>query len=275
MKKNFLLIACAVALVLGFSSCGNPDAKITLNEDLKYIVNVIGDEDFFEPVAGVYPVTEVDEKLQVTIEFEKSKNTKSKKYTAIEFSFNPEDKDEHDIKFNNDYIEFHAENRQNALRELLNAQVGDHIKVTFSYMPTDKIAKKELLEKIYTTGSIVLYLDEDEEESDDNATKRNDDDEEELDSDDEEDDDTSDNTSSADWDAILDELENYVDKTITVCNKVNNGDMSAMSEYSSLIQSSQELSSKLAQGQGSMTAAQVARYTKISTKMANAAIKMQ
>jgi len=275
MKKSFLLIMCAVALVLGFSSCGNPDAKITLNEDLKYIVNVIGDEDFFEPVAGVYPVTEVDEKLQVTIEFEKSKNTKSKKYTAIEFSFNPEDKDEHDIKFNNDYIEFHAENRQNALRELLNAQVGDHIKVTFSYMPTDKTAKKELLEKIYTTGSIVLYLDEDEEESDDNAPKRNDDDEEELDSDDEEDDDTSDNTSSADWDAILDELENYVDKTITVCNKVNNGDMSAMSEYSSLIQSSQELSSKLAQGQGSMTAAQVARYTKISTKMANAAIKMQ
>ena len=279
MKKSFLLIMCAVALVLGFSSCGNPDAKITLNEDLKYLVDVLGDEDdFFEPVAGVYPVTEVDEKLQVTIEFEKSKNTSSNKYIAERFYFHPKDKDDEWIEYDNDLIEFHSENRQNALRDLLNAQVGDHVKVTFSYMPTDKTAKKELLGKIYSCSHITLDIERDEVENDDNERRRNDDDDEELDSDDEEDDDdetSSDNTSSTDWDAILYELENYVDKTIAVCNKVNNGDMSAMSEYSSLIQSSQELSSKLAQGQGSLTAAQVARYTKISTKMANAALKMK
>ena len=224
----------------------------------------------------MYPVTEVDEKLQVTIEFEKSKNTKSKKYTAREFSFYPEDKDNNDIEFNKDYIEFHAENRQNALRELLNAQVGDHIKVTFSYIPADKAAKKELLEKIYTTSSIHLYLDEDEEESVDNERRRNDDDDEELDSDDEDDDeDTSDNTSSSDWDAVLDEYENYVDKTIAIYKKVNNGDMNAMSEYTSLLQSSQELSSQLAQGQSSMTMAQMTRFGQISQKMANAAVKMK
>ena len=279
MKKSFLLIACAFALVLGFSSCGNPDAKITLNEDLEYIVDVLGDEeDFFEPVAGVYPVTEANEKLQVTIEFEKSKNTSSNKYIAERFYFYPEDKEDELIEFDNDIIEFHADNRQNALKELLNAQVGDHVKVTFSYMPIDKAAKKELLGKIYTSSHITLRLEKDEVEGNDNERKRSDDDEDddELESyDDETDDDSNEDTSATDWDAILDELENYVDKTITVCNKVNNGDMNAMSEYSSLIQSSQELSSKLAQGQGSMTAAQVARYTKISTKMANAAIKMK
>ena len=273
MKKSFLLIVCAVALLLGFSSCGGNSeekalANITLIDDyhLKYMVTVLGDDTFFEPIAGVYPVTEADGKLQVTIEFEKSKNTKSKNYIAREFSFKPEDVEENRLEYDDDYIEFKAENRQNALKELLNAQVGDHIKVTFIYMPADEVSKKEILEKIHSCGSIHLYLQEDENAGNDEKSKKNDGEED--------DDDSSDNTSSTDWDSILDEYENYVDKIIALCNKINNGDMSAMSEYTSLLQSSQELNNKLTQGQGSMTSAQVARYSKISAKMANAAIKM-
>ena len=77
-------------------------------------------------------------------------------------------------------------------------------------------------------------------------------------------------SSSADWDDVLDSYENYVDKYITLAKKVAAGDMSAMAEYTSLMEEAQELGDRLDGAKGEMSASQMARYNKITMKMATA-----
>ena len=77
-------------------------------------------------------------------------------------------------------------------------------------------------------------------------------------------------SSDSDWDSILDEYEKYVDKYVAVYKKAMNGDMNALSESVSLAEQAEKLGDKLSKGQGSMTSAQMNRYTKIVTKMTNA-----
>lgn len=77
-------------------------------------------------------------------------------------------------------------------------------------------------------------------------------------------------SSSADWDDVLDSYENYVDKYITLAKKVQAGDMSAMAEYTSLMEEAQELGERLDGAKGEMSASQMARYNKITMKMATA-----
>ncbi|MGM9869942.1 MAG: DUF6591 domain-containing protein [Sodaliphilus sp.] len=85
---------------------------------------------------------------------------------------------------------------------------------------------------------------------------------------------SSDDTASAsggeDWDALLDSYEEYVDEYIKLMKKAENGDMSAMTEVASYMEKAQALSNKMANAKGSMSASQVARYTKILNKMASA-----
>lgn len=77
-----------------------------------------------------------------------------------------------------------------------------------------------------------------------------------------------------DWDAILDSYEEYVDDYISLLKKANNGDMDALSEYPSLLESAQELGDKLQNAEGSMSSSQWSRYMKINNKMSQAAIDM-
>ncbi|MBQ2351037.1 MAG: hypothetical protein II394_02365, partial [Bacteroidales bacterium] len=91
------------------------------------------------------------------------------------------------------------------------------------------------------------------------------------------DDDSNDDSSSAfdsdsdeDWDAFLDEYEEYVDDYVALYKKAMNGDMDALSEYAEVLKDAQDLSNKLSKAKGSMSSSQVARYTKITNKMANA-----
>lgn len=77
-------------------------------------------------------------------------------------------------------------------------------------------------------------------------------------------------SSSEDWDALLDSYEEYVDEYIKLMKKAENGDMSAMTEVASYMEKAQALSNKMANAKGSMSASQVARYTKILNKMASA-----
>ena len=52
--------------------------------------------------------------------------------------------------------------------------------------------------------------------------------------------------------------------------KVQAGDMSAMTEYAKLAEQAQKLAEKVEKVADNMSAAQIARYTKITQKMANA-----
>ena len=78
-------------------------------------------------------------------------------------------------------------------------------------------------------------------------------------------------SSSENWDKVLDSYEKYVNKYIATLKKASNGDPTAMAEYASLLKEAEKLNKKLQKAQGSMTAAQLARYEKITMKMANAA----
>lgn len=90
-----------------------------------------------------------------------------------------------------------------------------------------------------------------------------------------EDEDTADSSSasSQDWDAMLDSYEEYVDKCISIAKKMAEGDMTAMTEYPALMSKAQEFCDKMENAKGSMSASQLARYTKLTEKMLKAAQK--
>lgn len=79
---------------------------------------------------------------------------------------------------------------------------------------------------------------------------------------------------SEDWDKVLDEYESFCDKIVPLAKKAQAGDITAVTEYASLLQSAQSLESKLDNAASDLSAAQAARLSKISAKLASAAAAM-
>ncbi|MDE6782690.1 MAG: hypothetical protein K2J17_03095, partial [Paramuribaculum sp.] len=79
-------------------------------------------------------------------------------------------------------------------------------------------------------------------------------------------------SSSNDWDKFLDEYDSYCTKLAGLSKKAMAGDLSAMTDYASMLESAESLQSKLEGAESEMTAAQVARLNKIVQKMAQAAM---
>lgn len=77
-------------------------------------------------------------------------------------------------------------------------------------------------------------------------------------------------SSDNEWDSILDEYEEYVNKLASISKKAKSGDASAMAEMSTISADCLSLGDKLANAKSSMTSAQAARYTRINTKYLNA-----
>ena len=86
---------------------------------------------------------------------------------------------------------------------------------------------------------------------------------------------SSSSSGSEDWDALLDSYEQYVDKYISYVKKAAKGDMTALSEYPSLMEEAQEYGEKLQKAHGEMSTSQWARYNKITMKMSQAAQEMR
>lgn len=72
---------------------------------------------------------------------------------------------------------------------------------------------------------------------------------------------------STNWDALLDEYEDYMNQTVKMAKKAQSGDMSAMTEYASLLEKAERLQKKFENAGNDMTPAQVARLNKIATKL--------
>lgn len=72
---------------------------------------------------------------------------------------------------------------------------------------------------------------------------------------------------STNWDALLDEYEDYMNQTVKMAKKAQSGDMSAMTEYASLLEKAQRLQKKFENAGNDMTPSQVARLNKIATKL--------
>lgn len=79
--------------------------------------------------------------------------------------------------------------------------------------------------------------------------------------------------SSNDWDGILDDYETYIDKYIKLYKKAKNGDTSALTEYTALLEKAQSLADKLSKAQSDFKPAQTSRFLKLQQKLANAALE--
>lgn len=76
-------------------------------------------------------------------------------------------------------------------------------------------------------------------------------------------------SSKENWDKILDEYESYCNKLAALSKKAMSGDMSAMTEYASLMEQAESLGNKLENAESDMTTAQIARLNKIASKLAS------
>lgn len=75
---------------------------------------------------------------------------------------------------------------------------------------------------------------------------------------------------SEDWDKILDEYEEFVNDYIKLFKKAQSGDMSAMTEYVSVLEDAQSLANKLEGASSDLSSSQLSRYQKILSKMTSA-----
>ena len=78
---------------------------------------------------------------------------------------------------------------------------------------------------------------------------------------------------SEDWDALLDSYEKFVDKYISYMKKAAGGDLSAISEYTSLMEKAEEIGDKLDKAGDDLSSSQMNRYMKITEKMTKAAFE--
>jgi hypothetical protein len=79
------------------------------------------------------------------------------------------------------------------------------------------------------------------------------------------------NTGSENWDNILNSYEKYITQYISLMKKANAGDMSAMTEYASMMEKATEFADKLENASDDLSTAQMERFTKLQLKLANAA----
>lgn len=86
---------------------------------------------------------------------------------------------------------------------------------------------------------------------------------------------TEDNSSSSseDYDAILDEYEEYTKNLVSMVKKLNAGDMSVYADYMGLVENMTSLDKKLANAKSEMTNAQAARFLRIQAKYLKALSK--
>ena len=79
---------------------------------------------------------------------------------------------------------------------------------------------------------------------------------------------------SENWDELLRSYEEYVDKYISFAKKAAKGDMSALSEYPAIMEKAQEYCDQLENAKNDMSASQLAKYNKITSKLTKAAQNM-
>ena len=156
----------------------------------------------------------------------------------------------------------------NDMKEALKLKAGETATVRWSFsFDSDKKPAKFRLTSAYEEVDSSDW-DSDSSSSDDDESSSSDDD-------DDTDSYSSSSSGSQDWDALLNSYEQYVDKYISYMKKAAKGDMSALSDYPALMKKAQDLSNKMSGAQGDMSAAQWARYMKITNKMTQAAANMQ
>ena len=250
MKKNLFFAMAAVFCAILLIGCSSSKAKITVPEDdAEYLADVYGGDDFIQIVPGVYDVEEKNGSLFTTIPLQIVKGKRYPNYVVEEFSLYVSDSNDKQIWVDDKKVEFPAVDKDAAYQKICKASMGDVVKVTFKYTPADSKKLEEILALI-TFCNIDLCIEESDEDDEEEVVHKN----------------------STDWDKVLDSYENYVDQYIAVLKKVNAGDMSVYDDMESLMEKYEDLSNQLENAEDDLTPAQAARYTKITHKLATAAL---
>lgn len=164
-KNLFVVIAAFCSLTL-MTGCNSKQAKITIFEDdAENLVDVIGGDDFFEPVPGVYNVNEKKGTLSVTIPVKIKKGKRYPNYIVEELNLYPLDATDSFVRTNDKNVAFLACNKEAAYQSLCAASIGDVVNVDFQYTPTDKKTKNAVLEAIVSC-EIDLSIEEPDEDDD-------------------------------------------------------------------------------------------------------------
>jgi len=256
MKKNFLLIVCAVALVFGLCSCGGGGVVKPVSEKVQGPLS-----EYFQVVSKDYKILDDGWGATISVEIKRIKEGFPEPWEAgmeVGYSdgkFEPlftielqdadgsvVSKDQCDIVFDSDDLKEIAALGVDESATITFDAYGDGI-AQFKIGSTFKVHEAETTSRSSSSSSY-------------SSSYSNDDD--------------SDDDSDEDWDAFLDEYEEYVDDYVALYKKAMNGDMDALSEYAEVLEDAQDLNNRLSKAKGSMSSSQVARYTKITNKMVNA-----
>jgi len=154
------------------------------------------------------------------------------------------------------------------LKNLLKGEVGKTVIISFEW---DYFADEDVQNRIMSETESFEITNADftgsESASDDYS-----DDEDDSYSDDE--DDSYSASGDEDWDEVLNSYEKYINQYIKLMKKAKNGDASAMTEYAEMMENATDLADKMGNAGDDLSASQMAKFTKLQTKLANAAMEM-
>lgn len=256
MKRLFFSLVSASILL--FSSCSNGKWGEIVIDDKNYDdVDIDQIDDFYEIQKGKYHFSYNNEQLSLTLKLrvvEAPDKSGLSGYKFDKFTAEMCDADGHKIENLNEFV---APDGKLMADKLLNASVGDVISVTFVGGNGTKSELKSLAGEIKSLFVDIEYDEMDEDDFSSSASSSTS---------------STNGKSSADIDKMLDEYEKFVDKYIALMKKAQNGDVSVMSEYASMLESAERLSEELDNCDGDMTSAQLSRYTRITSKMTSAAM---
>lgn len=245
MRKILYLIVCA----LFFGACSVPkerEVKVS-NVDITGFI-----KDYVKVVDGTYKFTNTGDDAAITIKVELIKkpiNYDTKSWNSIRLNAITSD----DRIINTGTFGFVCYDTDR-LEDLFKGNIGDtkNLSFTYEYFNVDNEDDKS----IFTDAVSFELIDKAfEEEQDDMLSST-----------------TYTSNESSDWDKVLSEYESFVDSYVKLIKKAQSGDVSALTESAEILTKANALSSKLSNAKGKMSASQVAKFVKLQSKIATAAM---
>lgn len=265
MTNKFALKFLAIPLIaILLSSCGGTIKEKTITAS---DISISGEgSDYIEVVDGDYTLKVVDDKVVIAIKLELIQKFDGEgKPEMGNLNLVPLDKDGSAIPDLGLDFSPATMSDWDKIKDLLRGEVGKTVTISFEWNYFgNKDIQKGIMEQTESfeitradfTGGTSSYSSSDSDYS-------SDDDSESVFGND-----------SEDWDAVLKSYENYIDQYIKLMKKAKNGDASAMTEYAEMMEKATDLAEKMESAGDDLSTAQMNKFMKLQTKLANAAMEM-
>lgn len=266
-KKLFNLFAICLCAIAFLAFCGGPkdatkELEISNAEVLGDSADVVSIVDGTYTLVGVVP-TDITQTLSIKIKLRLERPIQDKDLHISGWNLEILDKNGTSLL---DKLILKDSEDSKLLKFVTEGKEGEEKEFTFQY----SIANGDLYKKIMNDAANInlkdvsfykeqYYSSESSEVTDEETTDT-----------DSNTDVESDDISSNNVDEILKTYSEYVDKYIKFMKKAANGDLSAMTEYASLLKKAQEFDEKLKEVKGDMTTAQMNKFLEIQKKMLSA-----